>query len=164
MSSPIVAFTTQLTDIDITAKEPLGAIRSDQNHVYKYVQFGASTTGQVTAALAAGDVACYVNASGNATDDMLQLVDVVNTNLGAGVVQATVSATGGPYYGWLQIKGVATLDQVIGGSTAVGVPLTVSGATSKTLNAATSAPCQIVGWLVDSSTTSAPVVALAFPF
>src|SRR5215469_16560289 len=91
-------FVSALTDVDTVAKDQLGAIRYELNGTYKYVQFGASRTTNVTAALALGDCVCYVLSAGSADLNRQTLVDSANSTAGAGVVMGTVAATGGPYY------------------------------------------------------------------
>lgn len=156
-------FVSALTDVDTSARDQLGAIRRELNGTYKYVQFGASRTTNVTASLAAGDVACYIVAS--TTDaGRLTLVDSANSILGAGVVMGTVASTGGPYYGWIQVGGVSTLNQAIGGSSPVaGNALTTTSASAKTLTKRAAATDQLCGVLFDNGTSSTPVVSLTFP-
>ena len=166
MSSWKVSFKSQLTDIDTTAMEDLGCTRYDEAHLYKYVQFGATRTTNVTASLAAGDIVCYVMGA-TADLDLMTLVDSPNSAVGAGVVQATVAATGGPYFGWIGIKGVFTLDQTIGGSPATGDALTVGPETTASAKALTkrgNVEDGLVGLLVDNSTSTAPVVTVDFPY
>lgn len=132
MPAPLLSFTTQLTDVDTTAQEPLGATRYDQNKVYKYVQFGATRTTNVTGTLVAGDAVCYV--LGTTADlDLCTLVDSANSALGAGICPATIAPTGGPYFGWIQIRGVCTLSGTAEGSAAAGDELTSNGASAKFL-------------------------------
>jgi hypothetical protein len=166
MGSMVQLHVSALTDVDVSARDPIGSIRYDQNLVFKYVQFGASSTGQVTAALASGDIACYVvgTAGPGSLLDNMQLVDSANSAVGAGVVQATISASGGPYFGWIQIKGVANLDQTVGGSPSAGNGLTTTSASAKGLTKMAAVTNQYVGVLVDNSTASAPVVNVDFPF
>jgi len=114
MSTRITGFTTALTDIDTTAQEPLGAIRDDVNHTYKYVKFSGTT------AVAAGDFVAYVT-----TDANYQTVDGAATILGAGVAVAA-HASGSVTYGWMQIKGVAVTTTAI--TATLGYPLYLASA------------------------------------
>jgi hypothetical protein len=150
MSSFKVTFKSQLTDVDTTAMEDLGAIRMDENGVHKYVQFGATRTTNVSGALVAGDVVCYV--LGTTADlDLMTLVDEANTAVGAGVVEAAVAATGGPFYGWVKIKGTVTLSGTPAGSPAAGDELTPASASAKSLTKRATDNGQSVGVLVDAT-------------
>lgn len=139
MSANQLGFVSAIGDIDTTIRDTLGSIRYDVNGVYKYVQFGASRTGQATAQLVVGDVVCYV--IGTTSDlDLLTLVDEPNSAMGAGVVvgystdttgtTVKVTTTGGPYYGWVKIEGVITLSAAAGGSAVAGDALTVGPVTT----------------------------------
>lgn len=161
-SSQIAAFVTSLTDIDTTARDQLGAIRADLNARYKYVQFGASRTTNVTASLAAGDIVCYVGLN-TADLDKLTLVDSANSAVGAGMVLGTIAATGGPFFGWIQIQGVATLDQTMAGSPSAGDVLTTAAAAAKLMTKRVTDNAMECAVLVDNTTATAPVVALRFP-
>lgn len=166
MASQKISFKSGLTDIDTTAMEDLGCTRYDEGHLYKYVQFGATRTTNVTASLAAGDIVCYVMGA-TADLDLMTLVDSPNSAVGAGVVQATVASTGGPYYGWVGIKGVFTMDQTIGGSPANGDALTVGPVTTssaKTLTKRGNVADGYCGVLVDNNTSTAPVINADFSY
>ena len=110
-----------LTDEDSSAQETLGTIREGDNKVYKYVKFSGTT------AQTAGDFVCYV-----VTDETLQTVDKAASVLPAGVAMITHSGTGTAYYGWIQIRGVATLNVALDAG-ADGDALTNDGATAGTL-------------------------------
>ena len=144
------AFAPALTDVDTSAKAVLGVIRRDANRMYKYVQFGATRTTNVSGALVAGDVVCYV--IGTTADlDLCTLVDEANSAVGAGVVVAAIAATGGPFYGWIQIKGAATLSTTVGGSGAAGDAITTSGASAKAVTKRANENDQTVGVYVDAT-------------
>ena len=160
MSANQLGFVSALGDIDTYARDTLGSIRYDANGVSKYVQFGASRTGQVSAQLVVGDVVCYV--VGTTADlDLLTLVDEPNSAVGAGVVwgyptdvtgtTVKVATTGGPYYGWIKIKGTVTLSNAAGGSAAAGNALTTSSASAKTVTKRANEADQTVGVLVDAT-------------
>ena len=167
MASQKISFKSGLNDVDTTAMEDLGCTRYDEGHLYKYVQFGATRTTNLTGALAAGDIACYVMGA-TADLDLMTLVDEPNSAVGAGVVMAAVSATGGPYYGWLGIKGVFTLDNAIGGSSPVaGDALTVgpvTTASAKTLTKRGNVADGYCGVVVDVNVSAAPVVNVDFSY
>jgi hypothetical protein len=102
----ITGFTTAISDIDTLPQEQLGAIRCDVTYEYKYVQFAG------TEAAAVGDFCCY-------TDDTLLIVDPTNAAVGAGVA-AAAHPSGSVTYGWLQIRGLATMSTALGGPPSVG--------------------------------------------
>jgi|SRR5215469_11639061 len=158
-------FISALTDVDTVARDLLGVIRRELNGFYKYVQFGASRTTNVTASMAAGDVACYVISAGSLDIDRLTLVDEPNSVLGAGVVMAAIPSTGGPYFGWLQVCGTTTLNQAIGGTTpAAGNEVTTTGASAKTVTKRAAVTDMAIGILVDNNVSATPVVNINFPF
>ncbi len=123
-------FKSQLGDNDSTNQEDLGAIRYDENKVYKYVKFSGTT------AVAVGDFVCYV-----LSDTTGSTVDGANTALAAGVAMA-VAASGSVSYGWVKIKGVATLSTALAGSPAAGDQLSTNGATAPAVTKSTAANFQ----------------------
>lgn len=160
MSAVKVGFKSQLTDVDTSAMEDLGCTRFEENKIYKYVQFGATRTTNVTSALVAGDVVCYV--LGTTADlDLMTLVDEANSVVGAGVCLASVAATGGPFYGWIQIKGPVTLSAAVGGSGAAGDLCTTASASAKQVTKKTTASTQSVGVLIDATNN---VIDADFPY
>jgi hypothetical protein len=142
-------FVTALTEVDNQAYDTPGDIRVENGCVYKYVKFTGTTS------IAAGDALCYV-----ATDTTDTTVDGANTALGAGIAMAAV-ASGAVQYGWIQIKGVATLSTALAGSPAVGDGLTVNGASAPAMTKASTANQQIGGYTVN---VASKIVALDFPF
>lgn len=94
--------------------------------IYKYVQYKEATA--ATAGVA-GEVAYYYTLDGykfnQVTSDLSDSIE-----LGAGVLQAAMSDA---EYGWVQIKGAATLSIALTGG-ADGDPLTPTGATDGTLD------------------------------
>lgn len=143
-------FQTALTDVFSTQYDALGAIRIENSKVYKYVKFSGTTT------VAAGDVMCYV-----VSDTSLQTVDGANSAVGAGMAMAAV-ASGTVQYGWIQIEGVATLNQGIGGtSPAAGNQVTTTSASAGTVTKAAAVTDQIVGVVV---VVASKIVDLQFPY
>lgn len=132
----ISGFTTAITDIDVTPQEYLGAIRFDYNAAYKYVRF----TG--TLATAIGDVCSYV-----LTDTTMTSVDSTTSAIGAGVSPA-VHPLGSVSYGWLQIRGVATLSTAYGAG-AQGNAVTTVGAANKAVTVAAAVTNAVVGVIVN---------------
>lgn len=150
MSANQIGFVSAITDIDTTARDTPGSIRYDVNGVYKYVQFGATRTTNLTGALAAGDIACYV--LGTTADlDLMTLADSANSAVGAGLVMAAVAATGGPFYGWLKVIGIGTLSGAPAGSPSAGDDLTNASASAKALTKVVTDAAPHVATLVDAT-------------
>lgn len=137
------AWKPALTDVDITAQATLGTIQQDDNSVYKYVQFSGTT------AIDAGDFLCYVTYASN---PLLVIVDGANGGslVGAGVAVATV-ASGTVQYGWIQIRGLAVLEEAIGGSPSIGDALTHDGQSAGVLAVVSDADSQTVAICVDAT-------------
>lgn len=123
------------------------------NKVYKFVQYkeGAAATDGV-----AGEVAYYYTLDGyklnQVTSDLSDSVEI-----GAGVLQAALSED---EYGWVQIKGAATLTIALTAG-ADGDPLTPTGAADGTLDvsaAVTDNVCAIAGDISDQE------IICDFPF
>ena len=121
-------FQTPLDEAWTTDKEGLGAIRWEGGKCYKWVQYEAASAG-VAGVL--GEVAYYYTMDGYknniVTSDLSDSVEI-----GAGVLQAAL-ADG--EYGWVQIKGLATLT-IAFTAAADGDPLTPTGAGDGTLDTA----------------------------
>jgi len=123
------------------------------NKVYKFVQYkeGAAATDGV-----AGEVAYYYTLDGyknnQVTSDLSDSVEI-----GAGVLQADMSED---EYGWVQIKGAATLTIALTAG-ADGDPLTPTGSADGTLDvsgAVTDNVCAIAGDISDNE------IICDFPF
>lgn len=137
MAGQKLTFGTQVTDVDATARDDIGCLRYNENAVFKYVRFSGTT------AINIGDFLCYV-----ATDATDTTVDGANTAHGAGVAQAAVPI--GPVaYGWIQIRGIATLSTALAGAPAVGDVLTSSGAAAPAVTKITAVNMQPVGFTVN---------------
>lgn len=124
-------FVTALTEVTTTQKETLGKIRVEGNKVYKYVQILNTTA---TVAAVAGDIVAYFAATGHSTNRVVtDKTDADAAPVAAGAVQAAVAGVlAVAEYGWIQIKGPATLNTAIGGTPADGDQL-MAGATDKAL-------------------------------
>ena len=118
-------FVTALTANDATAKEALGTIRfGSTGKIYKYVQYSDAAVAAV-----AGQVTYYVAATGYAANQVTS--DLSDSDeVGAGVLQAALTDQ---YYGWIQIKGQATLTIALTDGQD-GDALTPTGATDGTLD------------------------------
>jgi len=94
---------------------------------YKFVKYD---TGAGSVAAVAGNVCYYYLADGYSTNTVTSdLSDSVN--IGAGVLMA---APGDGEYGWIQIRGAATVTTALAGPPADGNALTAVGATDGTLD------------------------------
>lgn len=142
-----------LTAIDASPAFKLGTIAGNigtagPQKSYKYIKYEAATA---AVAGVAGEVAYYATvAVGDATATIVTSDLSDSLSIGAGVLQA--SLTDGTY-GWVQVKGVATLTIALDGTPADGSPLTPTGAADGTLdiNIATAANTDICAWAIDTS-------------
>lgn len=149
---------TKLTDYSSTDKEGIGAIRFEGAKFYKYVKYNQ---GVGAVAAVAGNFVAY-KADVAYTDTLVEVSSDVSDSLRlpAGVLQ---SAIPNGYFGWIQIRGVATLATALV-SGADGDELAMSTTTDGTLkqlvdtNATASVPC--AGWALDAS---AKIVLLMCP-
>ena len=118
------------------------------NKVYKFVQYDAATA---DVAGVSGEVAGYYLLDGYKTHIVTSDVSDCTGSIGAGVLQ---SAMADGEYGWIQIKGAATLSLAFtaGGD---GAPLTIAGAGDGTLDLAVettaSAPQNVCAYAGDAS-------------
>ena len=132
------------TPLDVNASsdlEEVGTIRWEGNKCYKWVQH--NQRGAV--ATAAGQVVYYDSAGDMATDTSQITADwSASLKVGAGVAQSVITDT---YYGWIQIKGPATLTIALD-----------SGADGQSLTAGPTATGVTDGSLVvNSAVTDIPV-------
>lgn len=152
-----------LTANDATAQFKLGTIAGDIGETgpqksYKYVQYNAATA---AVAGVAGEVAYYATvAIGDATGTIVTSDLSDSDEVGAGVLQANLTDD---YYGWVQVKGPATLSIALDGAPADGSALTPTGATDGTLdiNIATAANTDICARSID---TTAKIIMCDFVY
>jgi len=145
-----------LTVIDTSPQFKLGELAQlDDGKIYKYVKYEAASA--ATAGVA-GEVAYYATvAVGDATGTIVTSDLSDSDEVGAGVLQAAL--TDGSY-GWIQVKGIATLTIALTAG-ADGDPLTPTGAADGTLDvssAATDNVCAIAGDISDKE------IICDFPF
>jgi len=138
-------FITKLTDVKTTDVEGLGTLRFEGNKVYKWVTYSeeaAAVDG------VAGEVAYYVAIDGYKLHDVTSDL-TASGNIGAGVLQAIMSDN---EFGWIQIKGLATLTIALTAATD-DAPQVVLGGADGTLdiNVATAANENICAWSGDAS-------------
>lgn len=150
------------TAAELTGQESGGApgigdiYVSHDNKTYRFVQYNS---GAGTIAAVAGNVA-YLYAPSGASAGASNIVtsDLSDSaEIGAGVLQAAIP-TGG--YGWIQVKGVATLTPALTAG-ADGDPLTPSGATDGTLDVVAAATDAVCAYAVDAS---AKIIICDFPY
>jgi hypothetical protein len=124
-------WSTALTAVATAAQGPqeeLGAHRHQGGKWYKYVQYVSSAP----IACVAGTMVGYYGLDGYKLHKVtLDTSDQIMATvlLAAGVTQAIIPELG---YGWIQIKGFATMSVALIGSPADGAPLTLVGATADT--------------------------------
>lgn len=137
-----------------TAQFTLGAHHATENgDVFKYVQY-AEGSGAVAAVV--GNVAYYTSGGGyTASEVTSDLTD--SDEIGAGVLQ---TAMPDGYFGWVKIKGSATLASALTAGTD-GDILTPTGATDGTLDLTTAATDHQCAIAVDAAVNE---VACDFPF
>jgi len=113
------------------------------NKVYKFVQYSeeaAAVDG------VAGEVAYYVADTGYGASQVTSDLSA-SSEIGAGVLQATMSDN---EYGWIQIKGGATLSIALTAG-ADGDPLTPTGSADGTLDVSALATDHVCAIAVDAS-------------
>ena len=142
-----------LTAIDTVAQFKLGTIAGDiettgPQKMYKYVQYNAATA---AVAGVAGEVTYYATvAIGDATATIVTSDLSDSDEVGAGVLQASLTDDA---YGWIQVKGIATLTIALDGTPGDGGALTPTGAADGTLdvNIATAANTDVCARCIDES-------------
>jgi len=137
--------TPQVGDVYFT---PLGK-------VYKFVQY---VGGAGVVAAVAGNVAYYFAPSGVSAGAETVTSDLSDSaGLGAGVLQIAIPINS---YGWVQIKGTATITPALTAG-ADGNALTAVGATDGTLDVSALVTDAIVAYAIDAS---AKIIKCDFPF
>jgi hypothetical protein len=110
MSGLKQTFQSGLTEVTTVRKDELGDIRWEGNKCYKYVLYN---NGAGSVACIAGDAVYYYAVGGTATTgyaDNEVTADRTDGVLAAGIAQGVIPDAG---YGWIQIKGPATLTQAL---------------------------------------------------
>lgn len=135
-----------LTVIDTSPQFKLGELaQQNDGKIYKYVKYEAATA--ATAGVA-GEVAYYATVSvGDATGTIVTSDLSDSDEVGAGVLQAAL--TDGSY-GWIQVKGVATLTIALTAG-ADGDPLTATGAADGTLDVSAAVTDVVCAVAIDAS-------------
>lgn len=123
--------------------------------VYKYIQYNTAA-GSVAAV--AGNVAYYDAPGGASAGSSTRVTSDLSESagLGAGVLQAAIADEG---YGWIQIRGVATITPALTAG-ADGNALTPVGATDGTLDVSALVTDSICAYAVDAS---AKIIMCDFP-
>ncbi len=152
-------FQTLLTETSTKDKEVVGTLRFEGNKIYKWIKFN---NGQNDVACVAGNVGYYygvgTNASTGGYENNVVTMDQADMYLGAGVFQAII-ADG--LYGWIQIKGPATITTALkaGGD---GEALTHVGiSTDGTLDVNAADTSAMVAFATDADEE---LIACDFPF
>lgn len=150
---PKQSFATALDESATYDKEGLGAHRYQDGNWYKWVQYD---TGAGGVAAVVSNVAYYYTLDGyknnQVTSDLSDSVEI-----GAGVLMST---PGDGEYGWIQIKGPATLNTALTAG-ADGDPLTPTGSTDGTLDVTTAVTDHVCAYAGDISDKE---VICDFPF
>ena len=135
-----------LTVIDSSPQFKLGELaQQDDGKIYKYVKYEAASA--ATAGVA-GEVAYYATvAVGNATGTSVTSDLSDSDEVGAGVLQAAL--TDGSY-GWIQVKGGATLTIALTAG-ADGDPLPATGAADGTLDVSAAVTDVVCAVAIDAS-------------
>lgn len=144
-----------ISRIDTEQKFKLGSVFQDYDgKVYKYLQY---IEGTAAVDGVAGEVAYYYEDSGPIDGKVSSDVSDCTGSVGAGVLQAIMS---NEEYGWLQIKGPATLSIALTAG-ADGNALTGVGAGDGTLDVSGAVTDAVVAYAVDAS---AKIILCDFPY
>jgi hypothetical protein len=127
MSQMKKIFETKLTDTSTSDLEGIGVLRFDGAKVYKWVTYNSGTG---TVAAVAGNMTSYHGDDAYSATAADVTSDYTDGVIGAGVLQAVIASGS---YGWIQIKGVATLTTALTAG-ADGNALTCVGAGDGTLD------------------------------
>ncbi|KKL70765.1 hypothetical protein LCGC14_2101670 [marine sediment metagenome] len=151
-------FATGLTETATYDKEGLGAIRHEGQKVYKWVKYN---NGASAVAAVAGNVVYYYGVGGDAVSGGYEnsevTMELADGYMGAGVLQAIIADAS---FGWIQIKGPATLTTSPSAG-ADGNALTHVGASDGTLDVAALVTDAIVAYATD---ISADKIVCEFPW
>lgn len=123
-------FKSQLTDIDSSARDTLGAVRFENNKFYKYMEIKNTTA---TVAGVAGDPVAFFAATGYSSHRaVIDLSDAGTIPVCCGFLMGSVTGTSGTsYYGWVQLTGPVAVPTAITNGV-VGNPVYLT-TTDKTL-------------------------------
>jgi hypothetical protein len=96
-------FQTQLTDVEENDLEGIGTLRYEDNKVYRWVKYTAST------ALAAGDVVCHDITDEEDCHQEVSIPATADLSMLGGVVLATVAdSSSTTHYFWIQVFGTGS--------------------------------------------------------
>jgi hypothetical protein len=153
-------FITGLADQSTSDLEGVGTIRREgPNKIYKWVKYN-NGAGDVAAIV--GDVAYYYGVSADAVtggyENSVVTMDRTDAYMGAGVFQSIIADAS---YGWIQIRGPATLTQALTAG-ADGNALTHTGAGADgALDVSAAVTDTVVAFATD---VSAKKIVCNFPF
>ena len=138
-------FITKLTDVSSKDLEGLGTLRWEGNKCYKWVTYSheaAAVDG------VAGEVAAYLPIDGYKNNDVTSAITAAS-DIGAGVLQAIMADN---EFGWIQIKGPATLTIALTDATDDAPQVLLGGADGTLdINIATAANENICAWSGDAT-------------
>jgi hypothetical protein len=121
-------FASVLSSVTAVPKEEVGTIRFEGKNIYKYVKIQNVTA---TVAGAAGDPVPYRADKYDEDWVVVDNTDADAVGTPAGVLMGTVAGVAGTaYYGWIQIRGFATLLTALVGPPTVGSELTILAASA----------------------------------
>lgn len=151
-------FVTSLSEVSAVDLEGVGAIRREGRKTYKWVK---QNQGQGSVAAIAGDCAYYYGLGTDAVSGGYEnsevTMDRTDMYLGAGIYQAIIPHGS---YGWIQIRGPATLTQALTGG-ADGNALTHIGAGADgALNVSAAVTDAVVAYATDAT---AKKIVCCFP-
>lgn len=122
-------FVQGLTERSTTEKDTLGDIRMEGSKWYKYIKFN---DGAADEAGVAGEACGYYLLDGYKNNEVTSDVSDCTGLIGAGILQAALALA---EYGWIQIKGAATLTIALGTVTD-GIPLSLDATNNGQLDVA----------------------------
>lgn len=149
-------YNSAIGDVDVSAKDMLGALRFYNNKWYKYVKIANVTA---TVAGAVGDP-CSYKATYDGSTCVLDQSDAEAITVCAGFLTGAVTGTSGTaYYTWVQLTGLVTVPTAVTGGAIGKTCYCAAGATDKTLLVAAAAFNQVVGTLLDASGANNRILA-----
>lgn len=150
-----IGFTPTLAGNTIPQFTPGSNVTDEDGKVYKYLQY---VEGTAAVAGVAGEVAYYYEDSGQVDNKVTSDVSDCTGEIGAGVLQVAMTDL---EYGWLQIKGAATLTIALTAG-ADGDSLCGTGAGDGTLDLSVAAETDhICAQAIDAT---AKIISCDFPF
>ena len=152
-------FSTGLTETADYDKEGIGAIRFEGNKIYKWVKYNQ---GAGSVAAVAGNTVYYYALGGDGVSGGYEnnevTMDLTDGGICAGVLQAVIPNAN---WGWIQIKGPATLTTALTAGADSNALTRVGAGADGTLDVSGAVTDAVVAYATDAS---AKKVALDCPF